>query len=372
MNLKQFLEQKPLYYSEIDYTRMPKAYNSIKSALNIPKIVHIIGTNGKGTTGRYIASAILKAGFSTGHYTSPHILKFNERIWIDGDDVSDEVLETAHKKLLELLEKEYLETLSYFEYTTLLAMVVFEGVDYVVLEAGLGGEWDATAVFENILTVVTPIGFDHQDFLGNDIEKIATTKLNAISKHAIVAKQPHGEVYEIAKRVADKKGVEVVFAKDFVFKADLLQPLYLQENLHLSQLALDFLKIPYTKDSFKDAKMFGRLSKIADNVLVDVGHNPLSASRICESLKPKRYVLIYNSYKDKDYNSILTILKPIIKRVEIIDIDDVRIVDKENLVESLNKLNIRYKDFSSLNRVEDYLVFGSFVVVEEFLKAYNE
>jgi dihydrofolate synthase / folylpolyglutamate synthase len=84
MSLNDFLEKKPLYYSEIDYTRMPRAYASIQEKLSIPKIIHIVGTNGKGTTGRFIANALFALGKSTGHYTSPHIQDFNERIWLNG------------------------------------------------------------------------------------------------------------------------------------------------------------------------------------------------------------------------------------------------------------------------------------------------
>ena len=90
--LSTFLHAKPLYYDTIDYERMPRIYAGIKSQLPYAKIIHIIGTNGKGTTGRFLATALHKKGFNVGHYTSPHIVKFNERIWKNGSDVSDEEL----------------------------------------------------------------------------------------------------------------------------------------------------------------------------------------------------------------------------------------------------------------------------------------
>ncbi len=90
MILKEYLSQKPLYYEKIDYTRMPRIYDKIKSYLPLVKIIHIIGTNGKGTTGRFLASALHSIGFSTGHYTSPHILEFNERVWLNGENTSYE------------------------------------------------------------------------------------------------------------------------------------------------------------------------------------------------------------------------------------------------------------------------------------------
>jgi len=95
MSLEDFLEQKPLYYTQIDYTRMPRAYESIKEHLHIPKVIHIVGTNGKGTTGRFIANAFFSLGLKVGHYTSPHIKAFNERTWINEYNCEDSVLEVA-------------------------------------------------------------------------------------------------------------------------------------------------------------------------------------------------------------------------------------------------------------------------------------
>ena len=187
--LSEFLDKKPLFYKEIDLERMPKAYDLIKDKINIKPIIHIVGTNGKGSTGRFLAHTLLKRGFKVGHYTSPHILRFNERIWINGNDINDEDLEKAHQKLQKLLPKNVSEALSYFEYTTLLAAISFEGLDFVIMEAGLGGEFDATNVFKKKISLITPIDFDHQNFLGNSIEEIATTKLNSIEKEAIIGYQ---------------------------------------------------------------------------------------------------------------------------------------------------------------------------------------
>ena len=86
--LEKYLGTKPLYYNKIDYMRMPCIYKKIKEELPKPRIIHLIGTNGKGTTGRFLATALYSLGFNTGHYTSPHILEFNERIWLNGKNSS--------------------------------------------------------------------------------------------------------------------------------------------------------------------------------------------------------------------------------------------------------------------------------------------
>ena len=193
-SLQDFLDNKPLYYDKIDLERMPRIYRAIKAHLPRPKIIHIVGTNGKGTTGRFLANGLLQNGFSVGHYTSPHILTFNERIWLNGENVNDGVLEAAHQKLYALLTQEQSDALSYFEYTTLLAMVVYEACDYAVLEAGLGGEFDATNVFDKELSLFTAIGQDHQAFLGDDIGSIAGTKFRSMQKSAILGRQTNPEV----------------------------------------------------------------------------------------------------------------------------------------------------------------------------------
>jgi len=375
--LQEFLNKKPLYYDKIDYERMPKTYARIKDKLKLPKIIHLVGTNGKGTTGRFLASALYSLGFNVGHYTSPHILHFNERIWLNGNDVLDCTLENAHTFLQEILTQEESEALSYFEYTTLLAMVILQHFDYVVLEAGLGGEKDATAVFENIVTVVTPIDKDHEAFLGDTIEQIATTKLKAVQKEAILAYQKHQEVYEVAKKITPK----YTSFEEFLEEEDkqkiqniaksLNLPQYLEQNLSLSVAVLKFLKLSYSESDFVEAKLFGRLTQLKENVIVDVGHNPLAAQAIVESLKPNKYTLVYNSYSDKDYKSILTILQPIVQEVEILHIENERIEDTLKLEHAVDTLGFQRSVFKELKEEKNYLVFGSFKVVEEFLKVIN-
>jgi dihydrofolate synthase/folylpolyglutamate synthase len=259
-------------------------------------------------------------------------------------------------------------------------MLLYAECDYVVLEAGLGGEHDATAVFQKSLTLVTPIDKDHEAFLGDTIESIATTKLNAVQNYAILAKQSHNKVYEVASILAKEKDKEFYTLDYFIQKSDkkMLEILqkelylapYLLENLSLAMAALHFLKIPFEKDLFHDAKLFGRLSYVQENVLVDVGHNTLAAKRILESLREDKYILVYNSYKDKNYKEILDILQPIIEDIYIIKVDEERIETRENMQLVLENLGFSYKNFTGLRSDKKYLVFGSFSVAESFLKGY--
>ena len=382
MPLDTFLEKKPLYYTEIDYTRMPRVYEKLKVHFNAGEIIHVIGTNGKGTTGRFLASALFAMGYKTAHYTSPHIVDFNERIWMDGENVSDEALENAHLDLQSILSQEDSDALSYFEYTTFLAMLMFNGCDYIVLEAGLGGMHDATAVFAKHLTLVTPIDYDHQSFLGTDIETIANEKLQAVQNNAIIAKQKHEAVYSVADEIMAVKNVEIlkldayISADDKVKIAEISKQLslaeYLEQNLSLSISCLNFLGLGYDIKHFADSKLFGRLTQYKKNIIIDVGHNPLAANSIVQALEGEKYTLVYNTYKDKEYEKILQILKPIILDVEIIAINSQRMVAIEQLQKTLTDLEVKYKTFKEIDESKKYLVFGSFSVVEAFLKVDGE
>jgi len=379
MTLQDFLAEKPLYYKEIDYERFPKIWERYKNHFRLPKIIHIIGTNGKGSTGRFLAHYLFKAGVQVGHYTSPHILKFNERIWINGQNADDTLLETHHQKLQRLLSHEDSAAMSYFEYTTLLAISVFQNLDFIVMEAGLGGEYDATAVFPKDLTIVTPIGIDHESFLGDTLEKIAKTKLNAVHKFAILGKQEKA-VYKIAREYSRKQGIEFFrytyfYTKDEMARArriirTLGLPPFFVENLLLGLAGAKFFGFEIKWSQMEDVQLFGRMQKIFDNVTIDVGHNPLAAEAIVQSLRKKQIVLVYNSYNDKDYLKILEIFKPILKRVEILPIYNQRIEEQGRLEESIEKLHIPYREFKGIDKDEFYLVFGSFAVAEEFLKHY--
>ena len=384
MILNIFLEKKPLYYKEINHKRVHTAYALLKPHIKHPITVHIVGTNGKGSTGRMLAHLAYKgvgsreqgAGLSVGHYSSPHILKFNERIWLDGSDVSDEVLETVHQRLFGILGQEMADALSYFEYTTLLAFVVFEHCDLMVLEAGLGGEFDATNVCDKDLSIITPIGIDHQAFLGETIEEIAATKIRSIQDRVLLAPQVYDEVVEVAQNISAQKGAEIFLSGELGIRNEELIDIaqakgwanYLISNASVALQALDILEIAYDINALMNLELFGRFYPLTENIRIDVGHNPLAA-RAIEKALDKKVVLIYNSLDDKDYEEVLRILKPKVKRVEIIKIDSQRATTLEEIEKALETVGLEYSYFdNNIDEDESYLVFGSFCVVEAFLR----
>lgn len=379
ITFKEFIDKKPLYYKKIDHTRVHQAYSILKPHIKKPLTVHIVGTNGKGSTGRIMATLLHYQNVKVGHFSSPHIVSFNERIWIEGKDIDDSSLENAHKRLYTILGQEMSISLSYFEYTTLLALVAMEKLEVIILEAGLGGEFDATNVVSKDLTVVTPIGLDHQEFLGNTIEEIATTKLNSIEKRAIISFQPDNRVYTLAQKIAKKRLSKLYLLKDLSLNSDILSitetlgwSYYLYENAQLAINALLILSLPFNIQDLKFVNLFGRFYQLAPNITIDVGHNLLAVDAVSKAIESrygdKKIILVYNSLDDKDYSAILSKLKQYIKRVEIIPIDTNRAIDKAILTKELKRLSIEFEMFKSIKKDEDYLVFGSFFVVESFIK----
>jgi len=379
MSFKEFIEAKPLFCKTIDYSRMPRIWNKIKEKFKLPKIIHIIGTNAKGTTGRYLSSMLYKNDLSVGHYSSPHILEFNERIWKNGYNATDEELEKAHIFLQSIIESQDLKSLSYFEYTTLIAVYLFQNCDYAIFEAGMGGEYDATSVFDNDLSIITPIGLDHQEFLGNTIEEIALTKLRSIKQYAIIGRQKDKKIYKIALELSKRRKFKLYnyylflneqtenMIQEYANKYSL--PLFLKENLSLATSAYIFLGYKLKKNIFEEIKVLGRCQKIAKNITVDVGHNILAAEALRDHFMGKKVILIYNSYKDKDYIGILKRLKPVVKRVEILRIENnTRMENEDILKQNILNLGMEVSFFNKLSKGNEYLVFGSFSVVEKFIK----
>jgi len=159
--------------------------SALVDALGSPQLsyptIHLAGTNGKTTTARMIDQLLANLGYRVGRYTSPHLESFTERISIKGEPISDAQMIATYKDIelyLDLIDSRQPHPISYFEALTAMAFVAFAEfpVDIAVIEAGLGGEWDATNVLTSQVSVMTPIGFDHMEYLGDTLEKIAQTK----------------------------------------------------------------------------------------------------------------------------------------------------------------------------------------------------
>jgi dihydrofolate synthase/folylpolyglutamate synthase len=369
-SLKLFLDKKGSEYIEIDTQRVFKVFDKIASSYSFGKVIHVVGTNGKGSSSNYLSGYLSSIGYSVGLYTSPHILSFCERIKVNNQELSLDILDSYHYEFIALLSSDDIESLSYFEYLTLLAGFVFtkQNCDFVIFEAGLGGEFDATNVFKKDISLITKIGLDHKSFLGDDVVSIASTKLRSIDKKAVIALQDYDIVYNIANNLT----CDLILTKDNINQNinELKLPRFLKDNLQSVQLVLKYFDIDIKDFSFfENFQIFGRFQKYRNNVYIDVGHNELSASAIKEELKDKKINLIFNTYKDKDYIKTLETLKYNIKKVFILEIDNNdRIENIDKLKLSLKMVGLPFAIFDSIVENEDYLVYGSFCTVEKFIR----
>ncbi|MBS4331269.1 Mur ligase family protein [Campylobacter vulpis] len=384
MSLSEFLAKKSEFYSKIDPFVAFRIFEKYQKYFKIPPIIHIVGTNGKGSTGRFLAQLLEILGYEVGHYSSPHLFEFRERFYLKKGIVDEDLLEKTHQKLSLILQKD-LEKLSYFEYATFLAALLFEKCDFVIFEAGLGGEYDATSVFKKRLSIFTQIDYDHEQFLGNTLEKIARTKLKTMAKKALISTNQNESILKMAQKIALLKGAKLCILKDLSsdllenlepYKAKFKLPLFLENNLKLALKACEILlsKSQTIKalQNLTSLNLRGRLEKLKENLYIDVGHNVLAARALCEYFKDEKIEIVYNGFLDKKIFEILKILKPISARIMVFKCEnEVRALANEQIFEFCKELNIECEEFKRLDEGKKTLVFGSFVLVEKFLKDYG-
>ena len=331
-------------------------------ALGSPQLtyptVHITGTNGKTTTSRMIDSLFRELGYRTGRFTSPHLETILERISINGEPIPAEGMIATYNDIalyLDLIDSRQPHPISFFEAITALAFVAFAEfpVDIGVIEVGMGGEWDATNVVQSQVSVFTPIGMDHMEYLGETIEEIATTKAGIIKpeSHVVMAAQPVEVAKILTERVIEKaaipyrEGVEfAVTNRALAIGGQLLTiqgiygeytevfvPLY---GAHQAQNAAVALA---TVEAFAGVKLDEELvrtafAKVASpgrceivhrdpTVIVDAAHNPHGAHALAETLKNEfdfeSTFGILGILGEKDALGVLRELEPVIDRLVV-------------------------------------------------------
>lgn len=208
-------------------------FNNPNKSLPFP--IHVVGTNGKGSTIAFLEAILEDAGYKVNVYTSPHLVCYNERIKLNGRQVEDEILLSTLETVRATLKlHNILEEVSFFEIITLACFLLFSknNADFCIIEAGLGGRLDATNIIDSKINILTSVSFDHMEFLGSTIKEIAFEKL-AIAKGEtpfIISKQPFEEVYTYAKNLQNS----VVYGEDFVIDVNENGFLYSSANLNLN------------------------------------------------------------------------------------------------------------------------------------------
>src|SRR3989338_5320207 len=303
------------------------------------KSIHVAGTNGKGSTCSFLASILQEAGYKTALYTSPHLVKFNERIKVNGNDISDQYLASLAKKIKKTAEQHKIE-LTFFEFTTALAFLYFarQKVDIVVVETGMGGRLDATNVLHPLLSVITNISFDHQKHLGDTLEKIAVEKAGIIKKEGmVVTAEKNPAVLEVFRKECRKKNAQLfvsegdfkivqrdIFHQAFEFHGLRYDIQMLGEhqipNALLAILAVELLKekgIACSSRSIQQGlqktRWAGRLQFIRKNVLLDCAHNIAGMEMLQKFVQnlPRRKVLVLGIAEDKEIVEMCQLIVPL-------------------------------------------------------------
>ena len=389
--------------------RVSRVKNLARIEPNFPIII-VGGTNGKGSVCSFLETIYSKEGYSVGCFTSPHLFKFNERIKINLEQVNDEtILESL--KIINTKKKSI--ELTYFEITTLAAMNVFitKKIDIAILEVGLGGRLDAVNIFEPDLSIITSIGMDHQDYLGDTIEEIAHEKSGICRprKHAILNFEniPKSMIKELNKLNVSlsilnddysyKSDSESYNYSSHSFSMDNLPKPYLKGNSQLTNLAgclrvtnLLQNKLPVKLDSIKegirDARLEGRLQVLSAEpfIVADVAHNTDAAINlynfISTSKKNGKVYAVFSILENKDIEQVLMPFIDIVDEWFVSEINDPRaqkidvITDtlkKYNKQVIINKFDSLIEAYNSVSKKSDLndniIIYGSFFTVGEIL-----
>ncbi|HAS74421.1 MAG TPA: bifunctional folylpolyglutamate synthase/dihydrofolate synthase [Clostridiales bacterium UBA8960] len=359
------------------------------------KFIHVAGTNGKGSTSAFLHSILIESGYKTGLYTSPFIETFNERMRVDHELItSHELAELTQmvKEKVELMVEKGHQHPTEFEVVTAIAMLYFKkhACDLVVLEVGLGGRLDATNVIKTpLVSVVTPIDFDHTEYLGNTLREIATEKAGIIKEGGITVSYPQAmEAMSVISQKCSEYANKLVTAdfealkiKDISFgtlnfeykknqyEIGLFAP-YQAENAALAIEVVNQLKEVYhysvshdqIKMGLKKAKWIGRMEIVSEVpfMIIDGAHNLHGIRGLAKSLEALgedyKIVGIIGILKDKDVEGMLEIISPYLDAVIVTKPDNPRAL-------SASELSAHFKTATVLGHFESIKDAVNFAVI---------
>lgn len=406
-----YINDKDKFGSRLGLSSIGRLLELLDNPQDRLKIIHIAGTNGKGSTSSYLANCIMEAGYSVGLFTSPYLERFNERIQLNGMDISDEDLgriTSLVKTAADQMVKEGLEHPTTFEIVTAIAFVYYsqENPDYVILEVGLGGRFDSTNIIKSsIASVITTIDFDHIKELGDTLDKIAYQKAGIIKRDGLVISYPQrAEAERVLRDVAkdmnadiffsEKSDVDVVEESEFgsVFNyrrnEDIIRDIRIsmigEYQIYNASLAITTLMILRERgllnidntnilDGILKTKWKGRLEILKKNprFLIDGAHNVQGIENLKKTLELFEYrnlILGIGILKDKDVDHMIDTLVPLADKVIVTEVNMPRKLDAESLAEKVGKYHKEVymerdikkavdKSISIANK-DDLIVFG--------------
>ena len=412
--------QETLHLSEIDLglDRIREVAKRLDLLSPSFPIITIAGTNGKGSSVALFESILKSQGYKTGSYTSPHLIDYNERIKLDSVNTTDELIVKAFEEIDKARSAIDPISLTYFEFGTLAAMLIFtqQKVDIAILEVGLGGRLDASNLWDTSLAIITSIGVDHIDWLGDNREIIAIEKSGIMRKDTPVicgdldpphtiskeAKRIGAQLYQINNDFSygkndnntwDWKGLDNSYtlplpalSGEFQLNnsATVIAGLITIENILKTN-------INNIKQGLKNASIVGRLQTIHQQPewLIDVAHNPHAAKQLAKHLNSNpvtgKTIALFSMLKDKDIEQVITIMGLNIDEWHIVELEGSRSTKINDLEKAITeqtpdktvKTHQSFldacKSLKSTSNLQDRVVaFGSFLVVSEVINACHQ
>lgn len=406
--------------AEFNLDRMYALMEELGNPQNKYPIIHVAGTKGKGSVSALCASGLKVAGFKVGLYTSPHLLDFCERIQINGEPISHELLIELVEEIKPAVAK--IPKLTTFEITTALGFLAFakQGCNAAVIEVGLGGRLDATNIVTPRVSVITSLSYDHMAVLGDTLAKIAGEKAGIIKPGVPVVSAPQkDEALEVLERVARENNSSVTLVgKDIKLEPlassldgqslrirdnlrpstfDLQLPLLGSHQLENAATAYAALKVSGLEISdeaiqkgFADVKWRGRfeVARRDPPVIFDSAHNQDSFAKLRETLEThfpnKQVYLIFGASEDKNIPGMFAEMKPRIRRLIVTRADHPRALEEEKIIELARQAELESEAAtpveSALRRALELsandgsivLSAGSMFVTAEVMKAWQE
>lgn len=301
------------------------------------RIFHVAGTNGKGSVCALLDSISRHAGHRTGLYTSPHLVDFRERIRVDGEMISKAAAADGLSRI-RAISSHWDHVPTFFEICTALALSHFaaSGCEWVVLETGMGGRLDATNAVEPAVSILTPIGLDHMEWLGDTLAKIAAEKAGIIKPGVPAVSSPQPvEVADVFRGRASQLGTTVRFVEEPWPGRVGLAGTHQKWNAALAVVALDAAKLEATPDVIREAladvKWAGRFQRLTPTFVVDGAHNPHAVERLVETWQEEfgdtRPLVLFGALRDKDAAGMLRHLDRIADGYHFVPIQSARACD---------------------------------------------
>lgn len=358
-------------------------------------IIHVAGTNGKGSTCSFISTILVECGYKVGLYTSPYLETFTERIRINNENIPEEKVAniiSLIKEKIDIMIKEGYEYPTEFEIVTAMAFYYYfiENTDYVVLEVGLGGRYDATNVIDkSLVSVITSISLDHTGILGDTLEKIAYEKAGIIKENGTVFVYNQTDIVKnVIKEVCNKKNakyIEVDFDDVIIKKSDINYQSFDYKKykdikinligehqiknsilaLNVVEFILDNIHLDTIKKGIEKTKWAGRIEKLSESPLfiIDGAHNEDGAKSLQKvldkNLKDKNMTLIIGMLEDKDIDTVLEILIPYFNKVITTTPNNPRAISCDKLKDKVYKYNKNVTQVKEIEKAVEYALENS-------------